>query len=428
VKRRVVITGLGVISPVGIGKEEFWQNLCKGVSGATTLDRVTCTDLLGQHEFGTNVVCEVKNFQPHEHDVPPEYQSMDRFIQFAVATAHQAVHDAHLDPESLDTTRIGVILATAIFGSQTMDREFIKGTNYGQEPLRSQGISPHLYSALMGDSAAIAIATRYGLQGECLTLSTGCIAGIDAISYAYESIAYGDHDVMIAGASEAPITPITIAAFDIIDCLSCYHGDPATASRPFSGSRDGFVLGEGCGIVVLEELQHALDRGAPIYAEITGWDITEHAEHMTDMSSQGIDLARAIGDALHNANLRPSDIDFVNAHGTSTQQNDSCETMALKTALGEVAYTIPINSTKSMQGHSLAAASAMEIVACTMSLQDQYIHPTINLEDPDPECDLDYVPKQGRAHSMRWLLTTASGFSGLHAVMVMGSYSAEGAC
>jgi 3-oxoacyl-(acyl-carrier-protein) synthase len=424
-KRRVVITGLGVISPVGVGKEEFWQNLREGKSGATTLDRVTCTNLLGQHEFGASVVCEVKNFRVGEHDVPPEYQSMDRFIQFAVATAHQAVQDAHLNPESLDTERIGVILATAIFGSQTMDHEFIKGTNYGKEPLHSQGISPHLYSALMGDSAAIAIAARYGLQGECLTLSTGCIAGIDAISYAYESIAYGDQDVIITGASEAPITPITIAAFDIINCLSC-NTDPTTASRPFSRERDGFVLGEGCGIVVLEELEHALHRHAPIYAEITGWDVSEHAEHMTDMSSEGVDLARAIDNALHDANLRPRDIDFVNAHGTSTQQNDSCETMALKTALGEYAYSLPVNSTKSMQGHALAAASAMEIVACTMSLQDQYIHPTINLEDPDPECDLDYVPKQGRSHFMHWLLTTASGFSGLHAVMVMGSYSAEG--
>jgi len=425
VKRRVVITGLGVISPVGIGKEEFWQNLCEGKSGATTLDHVTCTDLLGQHEFGAKVVCEVKNFRPDEHDIPPAYQSMDRFIQFAVATAHQAVQDAHLDIESLDANRIGVALATAIFGSQTMDREFIKSTDYGKKPLSSQGVSPHLYSALMGDSAAIAIASRYGLQGECLTLSTGCIAGVDAISYAYDSIAHGDQDVMITGASEAPITPIPIAAFDIINCLSC-HPNATTASRPFSLGRDGFVLAEGCGIVVLEELEHALHRNAPIYAEIAGWDVVEHAEHMTDMSSEGADLARAIDNALQDANLEPRDIDFINAHGTSTQQNDSCETKGLKTALGEYAYSIPVNSTKSMQGHALAAASAMEIVGCVMSLQKQYIHPTINLDEPDPECDLDYVPKKGRPHPMRWLLTIASGFSGLHAVMVMGSYSAEG--
>ena len=426
-KRRVVITGLGVISPVGIGKEEFWQNLRRGKSGATTLDRVTCTDLLSHHKFGANVVCEVKDFRADEHDVPLEYQSMDRFIQFALATAHQAVQDAHLNPKSLDTKRIGVVLATAIFGSQTMDQEFIKGTNYGQEPLCPDGISLHLYSALMGDSAAIAIASRYGLQGECLTLSTGCIAGVDAISYAYESIAYRDQDVIITGASEAPITPITITAFDIINCLSCHLGDPTAASRPFSQSRDGFVLGEGCGIVVLEELEHALHRRAPIYAEITGWDVTEHAEHMTDMSSKGVHLARAINNALHDASLKPCDIDFVNAHGTATPQNDSCETMALKTALGEYAYSIPVNSTKSLQGHALAAASAMEVVACAMSLQDQYIHPTINLDDPDPECDLDYVPGQGRPHAIQWLLTTASGFSGLHAVLVMGVYSAEGA-
>ena len=423
--RRVVITGLGVISPVGIGKEVFWNNLLKGTSGAVSLSRVTCCDLFGQHEFGAEVVCEVKDFSPDEQSVPSRYRGMDRFIQFALAAAHEAVQDADVDVATIDRGRTGVALATAICGTQTLDLEFTRATNQGKEPLHAEGISPHLYAAAMGNSAALAVASRYGFQGECTTLSTGCIAGVDAISYAYEQIASGDHDVMITGASEAPITPITVASFDIIHCLSHHTADPTTASRPFSRDRDGFVLSEGCGIVVLEELEHALHRGASIYAEIVGWDVTEHATHMTDMSPEGRDLTRAIDGALQHARLSPDEIDFVNAHGTSTPQNDFRETLALKASLGKQAYAIPINSTKSMVGHALAAASAVEVVACAMSLQTQSIHPTINLDDPDPRCDLDYVPNTARSHPMQWLLTTASGFSSLHAAMVMGNYSGE---
>jgi 3-oxoacyl-(acyl-carrier-protein) synthase len=272
----------------------------------------------------------------------------------------------------------------------------------------------------MGNSAVLALSAQYSLQGECLTLSTGCIGGLDAISYACESIAYGEHDIMFAGASEAPITPITIAAFDIINCLS-HDQEAYKASKPFNRNRDGFVLSEGCGIVVLEELEHALCRHAPIYAEITGWNVTEHAMHMTDMSPEGRDLARTINGALACARVSPSEIDFVNSHGTSTPQNDYCETIALKEALGDHASTIPVNSTKSMIGHALAAASALEVVACAMSIQTQSIHPTINLDDPDPDCDLDYVPHKARAHNISKMLTTASGFSGLHAAMVLES-------
>ncbi len=422
--RRVVISGLGVVSPVGIGKEVFWQNLLKGVSGATTLEDVTGCSLFGHHEFGAQVVCEASDFDPNIHHVPAVYHTADRFIQFAFAAAHQAVYDAQLNREGWDKTRAGIALATAICGTQTLDLEFTKATHMGQDPLQAEGVSSFLYAGAMGNSAALALGSHYGFQGECATLSTGCIGGLDAISYAYDSIAYGDHDLMLAGASEAPITPITIAAFDIINCLS-HHTDPRTASRPFSRDRDGFVLSEGCGLVVLEELEHALARHAPIYTEITGYDVAEHAVHMTDMSPEGHDLARAIQGALCNANLTPRDIDFVNAHGTSTPQNDYFETLALKEALGEHAYGLPINSTKSMVGHALAAASAVEVVACAMSIRTQRIHPTINLEDPDPRCDLDYVPHQSRSQLIRRMLTTASGFSGLHAAMILESYPVE---
>lgn len=416
--RRVVITGLGVVSPVGIGKEAFWENLLKGVSGAISLDDVTCCSLFGEHEFGAQAVCEVADFDPAVHNVPTAYHEVDRFVQFALSAAHQAMCDAQLDQYAWEPTRTGIALANAICGTQTLDLEFTKATNKGQESFHAEGISPHLYLAAMGNSAALAVGSRYGLQGECVTLSTGCIGGLDTISYAYESIACDEHDIMLAGASEAPITPITIAAFDIISCLSRYE-EPKTASRPFCRDRNGFVLSEGCGMVILEELEHALKRGAPIYAEIVGYGVTEHAIHMTDMSPEGRDLTRAIERAFQSAELTPLEIDFVNAHGTSTPQNDYYETLALKAALGERAYAIPVNSTKSMLGHALAAASAMEVVACAMSLQSQQIHPTINLHNPDPRCDLDYVPEHSRAHQMRRLLTTASGFSGLHAAMVV---------
>jgi 3-oxoacyl-(acyl-carrier-protein) synthase len=420
--RRVVISGLGIVSPLGIGKETFWQNLLAGVSGGTTLDRVTCTPLFGHQTFEAQAVCEVPGFDPQVQHVPPAYQSADRFIQFAFTAAYEAFLDAQLDQGSWDTTRAGITLATAICGTQTLDASFVAATNWGQESFHAEGVSPFLYAAAMGNSAALALSAHYGLQGECATLSTGCIGGLDAISYACESIANGDHDLMLAGASEAPITPITIAAFDIINCLS-HNPDPRSASRPFSSDRDGFVLSEGCGLVVLEELEHALARQAPIYAEITGYEVVEHAVHMTDMSPAGQDLARAITGACQKAHLRPQDLDFVNAHGTSTPQNDFYETLALKAALEQHAHEIPINSTKSMVGHALAAASAMEVVACALSIQTQHIHPTINLEHPDPRCDLDYVPQQGRPHAIQRLLTTASGFSGLHAAMVMESCS-----
>jgi 3-oxoacyl-(acyl-carrier-protein) synthase len=419
--RRIVISGLGVIAPVGIGKDAFWQNLQNGVSGAISLNEVTCSNLFGQHEFGAQVVCEVRDFDPQTNHVPPAYQSTDRFVQFAFAGAHQAFYDAQLHTATWDATRAGITLATAICGTQMLDSEFVKTTCMGQEAFHPEFASPHLYGAAMGNSAALALAAHYGFQGECLTLATGCIGGLDAISYACESIAHGEHDLILAGSSEAPITPITIAAFDIINCLS-HHQNPTTASRPFNRQRDGFVLSEGCGMVVLEELEHALRRNTPIYAEITGWAVTEHAMHMTDMSPEGRDLTRAIHGSLACALTAPNEIDFINAHGTSTPQNDHRETLAIKQAFGDHAYAIPINSTKSMIGHALAAASAIEVVANAMSIQQQSIHPTINLDDPDPNCDLDYVSNTARAHTVRKMLTTASGFSGLHAAAVIVSY------
>ncbi|HET8846367.1 MAG TPA: beta-ketoacyl-[acyl-carrier-protein] synthase family protein, partial [Ktedonobacteraceae bacterium] len=377
--------------------------------------------LFGYDDFGAKVVCEAKDFRS-DH-LPEAYQKMDRYIQFALSAGQQAVEDAGLEKKHLSDA--GVVLATAICGTQTLDREFVKVTSMGQTAIRPEEVDPNLYAAAMGNAAALALAEHYHTGGECITLSTGCIAGVDAISYAFDSIAYGDHDVILAGATEAPVTPITIAAFDIINCLSHYQNYPTQASRPFCTSRDGFVLSEGCGIVVLEELEHALARHATIYAELTGWAVAEHAEHMTDMSTNGHDLARTMVGALESSRIAAGDVDYVNAHGTSTPQNDIRETQAIRAALGDRAYEIPVNSTKSMLGHALAAASAMEVVACAISLQTQQIHPTINYTDPDPACDLDYVPRS-RQCEMEYLLTNASGFSGLHAVLAMKRYQLDG--
>lgn len=423
--RRVVISGVGVVSPVGIGKEEFWQNLLKGISGEVAVENITSSYLFKEIHFeGVNAFCEASAFDPVQHYVPAAYHNADRITQFAFSATEQAIRDARLDSNSWDPERTGISLGTAIGGIKLLEEEFVRVTNQGQEPLRADTISDSLYSAAMHNSIPLALSAHYGFQGECTILSTGCIGGLDAISYAYESIACGELDLMLTGAAEAPIAPITVAAFDIINCLS-HFPEPGGASRPFSLGRDGFVLSEGSGMVVLEELEHALARNAPIYAEVLGYDVTEHAMHLTDMSPEGRDLARAINGAMARACTKPADIHFVNAHGTSTPQNDYFETLALKASLGEHASMTPINSSKSMLGHSLAASSAIEIVGCVMSLQTQRLHPTINLTNPDPECDLDYVPQTNRPFAFRRLLTTASGFSGLHAAMVIESYERE---
>jgi 3-oxoacyl-(acyl-carrier-protein) synthase len=423
--RRVVISGVGVVSPAGIGKEEFWHNLLNGRSGEVAVEQITSSSLFQDIHFeGIHAFCEASDFDPALHYVPTAYHDADRITQFAFSATEQALRDALLDPHSWDPERAGISLGTAIGGIKLLEEEFVRVTQQGQEPLRDDALSPALYSAAMHNSIPLALSAYYGFQGECTIISTGCIGGLDAISYAYESIATGEHDLMLTGATEAPIAPITVAAFDIINCLS-HFPEPGRASRPFSLGRDGFVLSEGCGIVVLEALEHALARNAPIYAEILGYDVTEHAMHLTDMSPEGRDLARAITGALAYACTQPTDIQFVNAHGTSTPQNDAFETLALKTSLGEHASLIPINSSKSMLGHSLAASSAIEIVGCVLSLQAQMLHPTINLVNPDPECDLDYVPETSRPWDFQRLLTTASGFSGLHAAMVLESYAGE---
>jgi 3-oxoacyl-(acyl-carrier-protein) synthase len=275
----------------------------------------------------------------------------------------------------------------------------------------------------MSNTPSKIIASLIGAEGPCTTLSTGCIGGIDAIGYAYEQILNGDMDVMIAGASEAPITPISYGAFDVINCLSTRNNhNPSKASRPYDRDRDGFVLSEGAGIIILEDEDHAKRRGAKIYGYITGFSNTSNALHMTDLVSNGEDLARAIENALSHANLKPVDIDYINGHGSSTPQNDRCETKAIKKVFGELAYSIPVSSTKSMTGHPLSAASALEIIASLKSLEDNTLHPTINYNSKDEECDLDYIPNVSRKKELKNILSIASGFSGLHSAIILESF------
>jgi 3-oxoacyl-(acyl-carrier-protein) synthase len=419
--RRVALTGLGVISPLGVGKDAYWQALVEGRSATKHLSELVDGKLYERFEFVSNVVAEVVDFETDgSAALPAEARRLDRFVQFAVAGALQALRDAAVDLDSLDKERLGITLSTAICGTPTMEREFVAVTGDGLLPVDPSKVGPDLYLASMSNTPSVILAALTGAQGPCLTLSTGCVGGIDAIGYAFDCVRFGEADVVVAGASEAPITPVTSASFEIINCLSRRHNDePESASRPFDADRDGFVLAEGCGVVVVEEWEHARARGAHIYAELTGFELGCNALHMTDLLSDGADLARTMTSALSDSALNVDQVDHVNAHGSSTPQNDRCESKALLLALGEHARGIPVNSTKSMTGHALSAASAQEIVACALALQHGMVHPTINYRRPDPDCDLDYVPNHARPWNGDVILSDASGFSGLHASIVL---------
>jgi 3-oxoacyl-(acyl-carrier-protein) synthase len=418
--RRVVVTGLGVISPIGIGKDAYWQGLASGRSGAKDLSKVITTPLYDRFEFRSRVIGEVEDFDPVRAGLPAEVGKLDRYIQFAVAAAQQALGDSGLDLPAEDRDRFGIALSTAICGTRQMEAEFVNVTEAGTAPIDPGKVGPDLYLASMSNTPSVILAAMTGAHGPAATLSTGCVGGLDALGYAFESIAYDEADVMLAGGSEAPITPITSAAFEAINCLSTRHNDyPEAASRPFDATRDGFVLSEGCGVLLLEDLEHAQARGARPYAEICGFSLSSNALHMTDLLSDGADLARSMTDALEQGSVPPHDVDHLNAHGSSTPQNDRCETSAIVLALDERASAIPVNSIKSMTGHPLAAASALEIAACALTFQHGYVPPTINYAVPDPHCHLDYVPNKGRPWYGNVILSDASGFSGLHAAMVL---------
>ena len=416
-KRRVVVTGLGVISPNGIGKNDCWKAMSGGVPA------IRLVDMFDVSMFRTRIAAYSKEYNPFDLGLDEEeVKRMDRYVQFAVTAADMAVKDAKLDFSKINRQRAGVSLANAICGTKYMEEEFALVTDNGKMPIDPRLGRPYLYDASMFNTPSAELSAKYHLNGLCNTISTGCTAGTDSVGFCYESIQDGDADLMIAGASEAPLTPITFGAFDVVSVLSARNDEPEKASRPFDNKRDGFVLSEGCGILILEELNHALKRGARIYCELIGYGTCNNAFHMTDLPADGLAMANCIKLALADAEIKPSDIDYINAHGSSTRMNDVFETNAYKIALGDYAYKIPISSLKSMIGHPLAAANAIEMVMGSMIFEKNIIPPTINQEVRDPQCDLNYVPNKAIEKKVDIILKTSSGFSGIHSSLVMKRY------
>jgi len=412
-KKRVVITGIGVVSPNGIGKENVWKGMSGGVSGVKLVDGFDVS------VFNTKIAAEVRDFDPFKLGLTHEEAvRMDRYVQFGVVSADMAIKDSGLVMPRLDPERVGVCLANAICGTKYMEEEFALVTEDGKHPIDPSKVRPDLYDAAMFNTPSIEISARYGLKGICNTLSTGCTAGTDSLGFGLETIQDGEQDIMICGAAEAPITPITFGAFDVVNVLSSRNDNPEAASRPFDNKRDGFVLSEGAGILILEELTHALKRNARIYCEVLGFGTSCNAYHMTDLPQDGTAMASCISLALKDAGIKPQEIDYISAHGSSTRMNDIFESNAYKTIFGDYAYKLPISSLKSMIGHPLAAANAVEMTVCSMIFQKDILPPTINQEEKDPKCDLDYIPNVARAKKVNIILKTSSGFSGIHSSLV----------
>jgi beta-ketoacyl-acyl-carrier-protein synthase II len=412
--RRVVVTGIGIISPNGVGKEACWKGMTNGISAVR---KVTEFDV---SLFNTKIAAQVRDFDPIALGLTWEESiRMDRYVQFALVAARMALEDSHLNLNKIDPRRTGVSLANAICGTKYMEEEFALVTDSGKNPIDPTIVRPDLYDASMFNTPSSEIAAKYGLRGICNTISTGCTAGTDSVGFSFEAIQDGEADIMITGAAEAPITPITFGAFDTVNVLSTMNDWPQKASRPFDAKRNGFVISEGAGILILEELEHAKKRGARIYCEVVGFGTTNNAYHMTDLPPEGDAMSDCIKLAMDDARVNPQDIDYINAHGSSTRQNDVFETSAYKMALGDYAYEIPISSLKSMIGHPLAGANGLELAVGAMIFERHILPPTINQEEKDPQCDLDYIPNMAREKKVNCMLKTSSGFSGIHSAMVL---------
>lgn len=417
-KRRVVITGIGVVSPNGIGKEKAYQAMCGGVSGIKRVDGFDVS------VFNTKIAAEVRDFDPFKLGLTHEEAvRMDRYVQFGVVAGNMAVKDSGLDFSKIDPERVGVCLANAICGTKYMEEEFALVTSDGKNPIDPSKVRPDLYDAAMFNTPSIELSSKYRLKGICNTLSTGCTAGTDALGFGLETIQDAEADIMICGAAEAPITPITFGAFDVVNVLSVHNDDPQGSSRPFDNKRDGFVLSEGAGILILEELNHALKRNAHIYCEVLGFGTSCNAFHMTDLPGDGDAMTNCIKLALKDSGIKPQDIDYISAHGSSTKMNDIFETNAYKAVFGDYAYKLPISSLKSMIGHPLAASNAVELTVCSMIFEKNILPPTINQEEKDPLCDLNYIPNQAITKKVDTIIKTSSGFSGIHSSLVIRRFN-----
>lgn len=407
-KRRVVITGTGIVSPIGIGKEENWLNCIQGKSG---IGKITKFDASA---FRTTIAGEVKNFDPSKFLDPKEVEKFDPFIHYALASAVLAVEDAKLRLDRENPERVGVYIGSGIGGLSTLEKTHNAILNYG--PRR---VSPYFLPGLIINMASGLVSIIFGAKGPNSSTATACATSAHSIGDSLRIIQRGEADIMIAGGAEAPITPIGLGGFCALRALSVRNDEPEKASRPFDLKRDGFVMGEGAGVLILEELEHALSRNANIYAEIVGYGMSGDAFHVTAPCSDGDGATRCMKLAIEDAGIKPEDIDYINAHGTSTPLNDKVETIAIKKLFGSHAYKLAISSTKSMTGHLLGAAGAIETIFTILAIKEGIVPPTINYEFPDPECDLDYVPNKARKMEIKYAMNNSFGFGGTNASLVL---------
>ncbi len=410
-KKRVVITGLGCVTPVGTGKEDFWVNIKSGVSG---IDKITRFDYTN---YQTQIAGEVKDFTPEDYISKKELKKMDRFTQFAMVASKLAVADSELDLDSIDRNRMGTVIGTGIGGVETIEAQHKNLLEKG-----NRRVSPFFIPMMIGNMAAGQVAIEFGAKGPSTNICTACASGTNSVGDAFKIIQRGDADIMIAGGTEAAVAEFAVAGFCNMKAMSTNNDNPQQASRPFDKDRDGFVMGEGCGILILEELESAKKRNAKIYVEIVGYGMTSDAYHITTPAENGEGAARSMQVAINDAGIEPSQIDYINAHGTSTYYNDLYETMAIKSVFGEYAKDVSVSSTKSMTGHLLGASGAIEAIVCALAIKDNFVPPTINLENPGEGMDLDYTPNKGKERVINYALSNSLGFGGHNATIVLKKY------
>ena len=409
--KRVVVTGIGAVTPIGNDAAAFWQNIKAGVCGIGPVTHFDVTD------FKTKIAGEIKDFDITKYVEKKEARKMDLFTQYAIAAADEAFHDAGIDMSKEDEWRVGVITGSGIGGISTFEDQHSNLINRG--PGR---VSPFFIPMMIGNIAASYIAIRFKAKGVNENIVTACASSTNALGEAMRHIQYGDNDIILAGGCEATVSPTAFAGFCNMKAMSTRNDDPLHASRPFDAERDGFVLSEGAAFLVLEELEHAKARGAHIICEMVGYGATDDAYHITSPVPGGEGGAKAMENAIKDAGLKPEDITYINAHGTSTKYNDSFETQAIKKVFGDAAKNVAVSSTKSMTGHMLGAAGAIEAIVCAKAIEDSYIPPTINYVNPDPECDLDIVPNEGRNVEVECAMSNSLGFGGHNATVVFKKY------
>ncbi len=414
VGRRVVVTGVGLVTPLGTGVEKTWSALCSGKSGIGPITRFDAS------EVGVNIAAEVKDFQVEDHIDKKVAKHLDLFVQYAVAAAGEALKDADLQITDENAPRVASIMGCGLGGLPTIEK-------YHQVVMEkgTKRITPFFIPMVIPNMGAGQISIIYGAKGPNLSLTTACAAGTHAVGEAFRSIVNDECDVAITGGSESVICPLAVGGFHAMKALSTRNDQPEKASRPFDRDRDGFIISEGAGVLILEELEHALARGAKIYAEVAGYGLSSDGYHMAAPPEDGNGASRCMQMALKDAGMRPEDVDYINAHGTSTPLNDVVETRAIKAAFGDQAYKLAISSTKSMTGHMLGGAGGIEAVFTALAIKHQIAPPTMNLENPSPECDLDYVPNQARKMKIRAAMSNSFGFGGTNAVLIMKQYEGK---